>query len=76
MRKLDRNEYCNEFSDNLYRMMKFKKIGVAELSRRSGVSQASIYRYIDPIKSHIPDAYSLRQLAYGLNVGIEDLADV
>lgn len=76
MRKLDRNEYCNEFSDNLYRMMKFKQIGVAELSRLSGVSPASIYRYIDPTKSHIPDTYNLRQLAYGLNVGIEDLADV
>lgn len=71
-----RSNYCGLFGDNLCSILEEMGIGVAEASRRTGVSTSSLYNYLDPIDDHLPDIYTLYKISEGLGYSFNDLLDV
>lgn len=68
------DEYCRDiFASNLIELMKMKGFTQPELSRRTGLSIATIGKYIK--KRATPTITSLEKIAYALNCSRDDLLE-
>ena len=67
------NEWKEVFGDNLASILKEKKMSQSQLAKRSGVSTGMISDYIN--KRSIPGIMAAINMAYALDVSIEDFVD-
>jgi hypothetical protein len=67
-------DYKRAFAATLVTMRAERAVGSqAELGRRLGLSEATVQRWEDPNKPHLPDAWEVRRLAEVLGVEIGEL---
>ena len=66
-------EWINEFGENLKRMMLDARMTQRELSDLSGLSEATISRYLN--KTMAPSGKAIVNLAYALGCDTDDLID-
>ena len=68
------DEYCRDiFASNLIELMKMKGFTQPELSKRTGLSVATISKYMK--KQATPTITSLEKIAYALNCSRDDLME-
>ena len=68
------DEYCRDiFASNLIELMKMKGFNQPELSKRTGLSIATISKYMK--KQATPTITSLEKIAYALNCSRDDLME-
>ena len=68
------DEYCRDiFASNLIELMKAKGFSQPELAKRTGLSVASISKYMK--KQATPTITSLEKIAYALNCSRDDLLE-
>lgn len=66
-------EWSDNFSENLLTLMKDRRMSQHELARESGISVGSISSYIN--KNSLPGIKAIINLAYALDVDINELID-
>lgn len=71
------SEWVDEFSFNLQALMRENDISQKLLSELTGISGATISRYLNPKNgvSQIPGAIAIVKMAYALNCDVSDLVD-
>lgn len=66
-------EWLNIFADNLLHLMVDRRMSQYELADMTGLSQATISKYIR--KQQMPGVKALINLAYVLNCSLDELMD-
>lgn len=66
-------EWINIFGDNLASMLEDSKMTQKELAEESGVSEASISKYMN--KQIAPSIFTIINLSYALDCDISELVD-
>lgn len=70
---MDMKEWLDIFSDNLVELLEDRKMTQYELASDSGISTGSISAYIN--KQSIPGPKALINIAYSLDVSLDELMD-
>lgn len=66
-------DWLDIFSNNLLDMMEEANVSQHELSRRTGIAQATISRYIT--KKQMPSVRAIVNISYALNCDAFDIID-
>ena len=70
---MTKQEWILKFSDSLYGNMKFINMTPAQLAKKTGLSKATICRYLK--QEQEPSCVAVLKLANALDLNVEELID-
>ena len=72
---MKKEEWLEDFGDNLEYIMREKNVTQRELADKSGLSESTVSAYIHERKK-MPGTVAIINMAYALRCSVEDLIDI